>query len=823
MLFLKDHNKTAIIWKDQKISYKNLLQKSSHYASLYEEEKTERTAIFSENRPEWVYAFYSIWRNGSTAVPIDFMSSADEVAYMLNDCQPGIIFCSANTIEVLDEAIKNINYSPRVIIFKEIEASKAELPSPGFPDFEIDKTAIIIYTSGTTGSPKGVMLSFDNIIANIEAVTNPDSLVYTANRNVMVMLPLHHVFPLVGSLIAPLSVGATTAFTASLATQDIIDTLQNNQIAVIIGVPRFYNLLRKGIKEKIDKKAITRGLFKMAEKINSMGFSRKLFKSLHKKFGGHVMFMVAGGAKSDEEVAQDFRTLGFEMLEGFGMTEAAPMICFTRPGRVKIGSAGEKMTTLEVTSKDGEIIAKGRNIMQGYFNRKEETDEVIKDGWLHTGDLGYFDDEGFVHITGRKKEILVLSNGKNINPEEIENKLLVLSELVNDIGVFMKDDTLQAAIFPNYEKIKEQDPVKIADIIRAGVFDTYNHQVSPYKRINKFLVLNEELPKTRLGKIRRHKLLELTGVDTKKKREQIEEPKFEEYLVIKEYLTHQVEGEIHPEAHFEIDLGMDSLDKVSFQTFLQTSFGVETKDDLFERYPNLLKLSNFIKEKKVKMTVSMVEWAEIFKEKVDIQLPKSWVTYNFMKNTFRVFLKLYFRLKGEGTENLPDGPFILAPNHQSYFDGLFVVSFLKNKQMRKTYFYAKEEHLRKRWLKFIANRHNVIIMDINNDLKLSLQKLAEVLRVGRNLIIFPEGTRSLDGTIGTFKKTFAILSRELNIPVVPVSINGAIDALPKGSRFPRPWKKVQVKFHEAVYPGDHTYESLRDEVCNSIKTEMTAI
>jgi long-chain acyl-CoA synthetase len=397
----------------------------------------------------------------------------------------------------------------------------------------------------------------------------------------------------------------------------------------------------------------------------------------------------------------------------------------------------------------------------------------------------------------------------------------VISDLVSDIGVYMKEDTLQAAIFPNYDIIKEKDPAKIADKIRAQVFDAYNQQVSPYKRINTFLVLNEELPKTRLGKIRRHKLSALTGMDTTKKREKVEEPKFEEYHVIKEYLSHQVEGEIHPEAHFEIDLGMDSLDKISFQTFLQTSFGVETKDDLFERYPTLLKLSNFIKEKKVKMSVNMVEWAEIFKEKVDIQLPKSWVTYNFMKNTFRIFLRLYFRLKGEGTENLPDGPFILAPNHQSYFDGLFVVSFLKNKQMRKTYFYAKEKHLRKRWLRFIANRHNVIIMDINKDLKLSLQKLAEVLKIGRNLIIFPEGTRSMDGTIGTFKKTFAILSRELNIPVVPVSINGAIHALPKGSKFPRPWKKINVKFHEAVYPGDHTYESLRDEVCNSIKTEVT--
>ncbi|MCP4149521.1 MAG: AMP-binding protein [bacterium] len=818
-LFLKDHNKTAIIWKDQQISYRTLLDQSHYYSTLYDKDKTNRVAIFSENRPEWAYAFYSGWRSDTTAVPIDFMSTADEVAYILQDCQPEVVFCSLQTLDLLNTAKESVDYSPEVIVFESVVSQEQEAPSPAFPEVDISNTAVIIYTSGTTGTPKGVMLSFDNLLANIESVTEGVEI-YTPDRNVMVMLPLHHVFPLIGSLAAPFFVGATTAFTASLATQDIMDTMQNNRIAIIIGVPRFYSLLRNGIMDKINKKAIARLLFKFAGKINSLSFSRKLFKTLHTKFGGHLLFLVAGGAKTDEAVCRDFMTLGFEMLEGFGMTEAAPMICFTRPGRVKIGSAGEAMTTLEVTSKDGEIIARGRNIMQGYFNRKEETDEVIIDGWLHTGDLGHFDDEGFVHITGRKKEIIVLSNGKNINPEEVENKILGMTDVISDIGVYMKNDSLNAAVFPDFYKLKSKDVSNLADAIRWDVIDKYNQKVSPYKRINKFIIMKEELPKTRLGKIQRHKLAELT-TESSTPRKKTAEPQFEEYLVIKNYLEKQIEMEVYPEAHFEIDLGMDSLDKISFQTFLQATFGVETKDDLFIKYPTLLKLSNYVKDKKVRISVEAVKWAEIFKEKIDVKLPRSWVTYNFLKNASKIFLNLYFRLKGEGPENLPEGPYILASNHQSYFDGLFVASFLKNKQMKKTYFYAKEKHVRNPWVRFIADRHNVIIMDINKDLKLSLQKLAEVLKVGRNLIIFPEGTRSHDGNIGNFKKTFAILSRELNIPVVPVSIQGASDALPRGKKFPRPWKKIKVKFHEAIYPGDHTYESLRDEVYNSIKLELS--
>jgi long-chain acyl-CoA synthetase len=182
---------------------------------------------------------------------------------------------------------------------------------------------------------------------------------------------------------------------------------------------------------------------------------------------------------------------------------------------------------------------------------------------------------------------------------------------------------------------------------------------------------------------------------------------------------------------------------------------------------------------------------------------------------------LYFRLRGEGTDNIPEGPCILAPNHQSFIDGLFVSAFLKNRTMRKTYFYAKEKHVRDRLVRAFAQRHNVIIMDINRDLKQSLQKLAEVLRKGRNIMIFPEGTRTQTGDLGNFKKAFAILSRELNVPVVPVSIKGAFDALPKGSKIPRPWKKIHIKFLEPVYPENHNYDSLTDLVFNKLASEQT--
>lgn len=818
-MFIQSSDKTAIVWKNSAISYNELLTNISDYARLFSSKAVQKVAVLSENRPEWAYAFYASWKNNAIAVPIDFMSAAEEVAYILNDCKPEVLFCSNQTKELTQKALQSVEHPIEILTFEDLHPITALPIERDFIQPQIDKTAVIIYTSGTTGSPKGVMLSYDNLLANTEAVS-VGVKIFTADRNVMVLLPLHHIFPLLGTLVAPLSVGATIAFSPGLTSEAILQTLQNNRIAIVIGVPRLYAVIHKGIMDKINQHFITHALFKLAETMRSRAFSRTIFKTVHQKFGGNIFCLVSGGAKLDETVARDFRTLGFEVLEGFGMTEAAPMITFTRPGRVKIGSAGERISTLDVKSVDGEIVAKGRNIMQGYYNRPEETAEVIKNGWLHTGDLGYFDKKGFIHITGRKKEIIVLSNGKNINPEEIEAKILSMSDMISDIGVFAKDDQLQAAILLDFRKIQEKGVVNLQDTLRSEILDQYNQSVSSYKKIKKFIILKEELPRTRLGKLQRHKLAATAATPDLHEKDKTE-PAYQEYIVIKDYLEKQTEALVSPDDHFEIDLGMDSLDKISFQTFLQSTFGIDTKEDIFIHHPTVEKLSNYIRDTKVKISVEAVKWAEILKEKVDLKLPKSWFTQNLFKNTFKVMLKSYFRLKGEGLNNLPKEPFIIAANHQSFFDGVFVAVFLKDRLMKNTYFYAKEKHVRRRWLKFMANRHNIIVMDINRDLKHSLQKMAEVLRKGRNLIIFPEGTRSKDGSIGQFKKTFAILSREMNVPVIPVSIKGAFEALPRGSFLPRPLKRIQVKFHSPVYPGDHSYDSLIDAVYERILASVS--
>ncbi len=819
-MFLQDHKKTALCWKGQNIQYEELLCKAAEYADLYPQ-GTKRVLLFAENRPEWIYCFYSGWKNRATVVPVDCFSTVEELTYIARDCAPEVFFCSREREAVLRKAAALLDYSPHIFVFEDIAETgpkKSSSPPTALADPPLEETSLIIYTSGTTGDPKGVMLSYENILANVEAVSI-GTPIFSREERVMLLLPLHHIFPLLGSMVAPLSVGASIALCPSLKAEDILNTLQENKITIIIGVPRLYTIICKGIIDKINKKKIARLLFMLAEKAGSKKLSKTLFKTVHNKFGGHLKYLVCGGAALEPDTGKNFTTLGFEILEGYGMTEAAPMITFTRPGQVTIGSAGTAMSCTEIDIRDGEIVASGKNIMQGYLNRPEETAETLIDGWLYTGDLGHIDDKGRLFITGRKKEIIVLPSGKNINPVLIEQKLEKLTDCINEVGVFVKDDILQAVIWPNFFKLREKSVTDIEDHFRWKIIDAYNQTVSPSKKILKFTLIDEELPKTRLSKLRRFQLPELVGNREARKKE-AKHPDFEEYLIIKGFIEKQTTKEIFPDDHLEIDIALDSLDQVSLQAFLQSTFGVDVNEEKLMQHQTVRRLAEFVRDTKEKISVELTNWHEILKEKVDLSLPKTWATANFFKNVSKLFFSLYFKFTGKGQENIPDTPCIIAANHQSFYDALFVASFLNNSFLKKTYFYAKQKHVKNKLLRFLADRNNIIVVDINSGLKESIQKLAEVLKTGRNIIIFPEGTRSKDGNLGDFKKLFAILSKELEVPVVPVTIKGAFEALPTGSLIPRLFCPITVTFQPPIVPQGHTYESLTEQVYQRVEQEL---
>jgi long-chain acyl-CoA synthetase len=817
-MILQSSNMPALRTGEHTITYRNLIGKIHLFSNELRGNKG-RAIIYSENREAWVYAFFATWHYGMIPVPVDFLAVSDDLQYIIGDCNPSVIFCSAGRKRHVDEALEKLDMTLRIIVLDDIESLTVDqMPEEINLDADPEATAVIIYTSGTTGKSKGVMLSYKNLQANIDAVCT-HIRIYKPDDRVLMLLPLHHILPLLGTIIMPFSVGCMVAVCPGMASQDIVRTLNDNKVTIIIGVPRLYATIRKGIMDNIEKSRIAAMLFTIAQKIDSLNFSRFVFKSVHKKFGGGIKYMVCGGAALDTAVARDFRTLGFEILEGYGMSEAAPMISFSHPGKTKIGSAGHLLFCVKAEIRDNEIVVNGPNVMQGYYGKPRETACAIKDGWLYTGDLGHINSKGYIFITGRKKEIMVLSNGKNVNPEEIEAKLESLSPVIREAGVFLDGDRIKAIIVPDMHKV---NALNISDIDRYflhNVHKVYNQSVSPHKMISHISILKSDLPRTRLGKIQRFLLpsLELKKTFSFKISENI---KFQEYRIIKKYIEHEKKQEVQPDFHIIMNIGFDSLDSIGLQAFIETSFGLYIEMEKLISFDNILELCEYVYKNKKCTRIEKINWSQILMEKVQIKLPATWITSNIAVNLSYIFFRCFFRFNGKGTCNIPQEPCIIVANHQSFLDGLFVAAHLKFSQMRKTFFYAKEKHIRNPVLKFLANRHNIIIMDLNHNLKESIQKMAEVLKKNKNLILFPEGTRTKDGTLGDFKKTFAILSRELNVPVVPVSINGAFKAMPKGRIFPTPFRRISVDFLKPVYPENHSYESLADKVRTLIENKL---
>ncbi|MCE1198437.1 MAG: AMP-binding protein [Marinilabiliales bacterium] len=805
--------KKAILSTQGDFTYHQLLQCQQQYAGYFSEKSYSRVAIYSENRVEWFFAFYAALQNRCIAIPIDFMASAEDVAYILDDCQPDLLFISQGMAEAYDKVCVKSQHRPEILVFDELPPTCSGEESAWQGPADKEEVAVIIYTSGTTGSPKGVMLTYTNLLANMNAVIDAD--IFKAESQVLVLLPLHHIFPLAGSLLLPIYVGANAVICPSMQSSDLMKTLSENQISVFLGVPRLYELIYRGLMSKINKSFLARTFLKMVYLTKSRKLGKTLFKKVHKGLGGHMQYMIAGGAALNKEVGTFFHFLGFDILEGFGMTEAAPMITFPRPGRVKIGTTGQAMPNMQVEIRDGEIVAKGPNVMKGYYNRPEDTAEVLKEGWLYTGDLGYLDKDGFLYITGRKKEIIVLPNGKNINPVELEHKLEFYSKAIKEVGIFLHKEMLHAAIVPDLNFLGENNISDLNGYFRDEVIAPFNTELSSYKRIMQFTIVKSDLPRTRLSKLQRFKLEELVSTTGDRKSHK-KAPESAEYLAVKSFIESQVDMDVSPDDHLVFDIAMDSLGKMSLIDFIEQTFGIKIEEEQLLKFPSIAKIAEYIGANKLFHKEQSASWSGNLKDDQPVELPRATFLLKFIVSSVRRFFSFFFRFELRGVENIPEGPCFIAPNHQTKLDAFLVLSCLDRKTLKNTYSYAKKDHVKSRIRQFLAKRTNIIVMDLAKELKESIQKMAEVVKLGKKILIFPEGTRTTSGRLGEFKKTYAILSTELNTPIVPVAISGAYEAMSSGKKKIKTGSRIVVTFLPPVDPNGMTPEELNLHIRNLV-------
>lgn len=821
--FLYDRKKIAVIYENRKISYVDVIKYVNYYSDFLKIDKADRVALMMENRPETIFSFLSVWNKKGIAMSLDAGYTAEQLAYVFNDSKPKYIFVSEKTKKVAEEANNIVGNFVEILDVDNIVLPNDYISPKETLDVDSEEdVAIISYTSGTTGNPKGVMLTFGNIMANIKGV----SAVNLVNENdiILAMLPYHHILPLSFTLILPFYYGVPIVLLGEISSTSLKKALNDHKVSVIIGVPRVWEMLDKAIMAQINKSSLAKFMFKLAQKTNSMALRKIIFSKIHKGFGGNVRLMVSGGAKIDKNILEDFTYLGFRIIQGYGMTETAPIISFNVPGRERPDTVGEVIPDVEVKfASDDEILVKGKNVMKGYYMKEEATKEVFdEDGWFHTGDLGKMDGNHLV-IIGRKKEMIVLSNGKNINPADIETTIIKSTDLIKEIAITEYNDQLLAIIYPDFDEIVAKKIVNIKEAIKWEVIDKYNVNAPNYKKIHDIKIVKEELPKTRLGKIRRFMLKDLLENNSdeqikKEVKKSVEVPVEikEKFDKIAKYINEIHQKEIALDSHIELDLGFDSLDIVEFMNFINSTFSINLNEEEFVEHKTISSIIELINKKAEKGTDKNENLKKIIENDSDVKLPNNAFYAKLLKFIFSPIFKFYFKFKASGKENIKEGAGIIVGNHQSFLDAFMVNNSFTNKELSNNYYIATALHFKSKTMKYFANNGNIILVDVNKNLKNTLQAASKVLKTGKKLIIFPEGARTRDGELQDFKKTFAILAKELNVPIYPFVLKGAYEAFPYNQKFPKK-HDLAVEFLERIEPENKTVEEIVEETRNKIE------
>lgn len=501
--------------------------------------KGEKIALIGENRYEWAVSYLAVINGTGIAVPLDKELPQNEIEMLIaRSGASAVIFSGKYSGQMLklSQKLSNLKHlidmdsaqdRNNLLPFREVLSKGYELIESGnrsFKDAQIDNDSlsVLLFTSGTTDSSKAVMLSHRNISSNLMAMC---SMLYIGEDDIFLsVLPIHHTYECTCGFLCPIYRGAAVAYCEGL--RHIVKNLQESRATVMLGVPLIFEAIYKRIWDQASKKPETARKLKIALKLSNtlrllgINLTKKLFAPIHDNFGGHVRLFISGAAGIDPSVAKGFRDFGIHFVQGYGLTECSPIAALNRDIDFRDNAAGIPLPNLEVRIADpnyegiGEVAVKGPSVMLGYYNNEELTGTVLKDGWFYTGDLGFMDKDKFIYITGRKKNVIITKNGKNIYPEEIES-LLNKSPYILESLVYAKDDAdsgdlvVSAVIVPDTERMKEEFTDKdisddfIQSMIKSEIRSVNGNLVN-YKHIKDFNIRQEEFSKTTTKKIKRY-------------------------------------------------------------------------------------------------------------------------------------------------------------------------------------------------------------------------------------------------------------------------------------------------------------------------------
>jgi long-chain acyl-CoA synthetase len=842
-------HRTAILFREgesvQEYTYGRIYRDSLAVARWLQAQgvkKGDRGVILLENRPEWAICYFGLLLAGAVAVPLDPVSRWDFLDHVFHETQARVIFTfpqaplsqlrEVPSLEKIVVSGEGWEAGEKTVGFTEVLASpQSRKPLPAAHPHDL---ASIIYTSGTTGIPKGVMLTHKNFYANYLGITRVRAL--QPEDNFLSILPLSHSFPFTANLLTPLFSQLQITYLDTLKPDAILKCIKEQQVTIMAVTPQVLQLFYNGIQRQMDKipwpvRHLLLGFLNFSWKMSrflGVNPAQPLLRKFRRALGEQFRFFVSGGAKLPEALAAGFARLGFTVLEGYGLTETAPVVTMNPPAAFRIGSAGRPLEGVEVrilhpdAAGVGEVLIRGDNVMAGYYRHEAATREVLRNGWFHSGDLGYLDRDGYLFIQGRIKEIIVLSSGKNVSVEEV-GQYYLQAPSVKEIFVTAdaKAEKLAAVVVPDLDFFRKIGETDIYGKVKWDL-EVLSQGLESYKRVRDFVLISEELPKTRLGKVKIHEAQRLyqerAGKKYEKKRLAVAEGLSPVGEIVVEVLARQLEdSRISLDDHLELDLGMDSLGLVQLLAALESRFNLKIRDEEFTGIFTVRELISFIEEKNPTAAQEPEEetaaWDTILRTDPPPDLLQrlgingglaAWMATQGLSLVFRLWFKGMFDLQVYGGERLPGQGYVLCPNHTSFLDG-FLIAYAVPVHLRNHLFslgYSRYFDLPV--VRNISKLIRIIPVDSSRNVVAAMQVASYILRNGQVLCIFPEGSRSPTGEVGHFKKGAAILAKELAVKLVPVYIHGSYEAWPTGATLPRS-HPIRV-----VFGRGHSWEELQE-------------
>ncbi len=830
-----------------------------------------RVILMSENRPEWGISFFSIILAGAASVPFDSALTLAEVVNLTRVSGAKAIVLSRRVAERLaneaniaipvdDDVDVMVVWSPahpamqdyfakqglelQVLAYDELLTEPDVSVGAVRPEVKGDTVASLIFTSGTTGTPKGVMLTHKNFTSMASKL----SALFTLYKHdkLLSVLPLHHTFEFSAGFLMPLVHGASIDYLEEVEADSLAKALEDEGITGMVGVPALWQLLERKIYKNVsDAGVLVEKAFDAIVDLNrtlrdklpwDIGTGKAMFFPVHRKLGGRMRLLISGGSALPADTMKTFQGLGFNLYEGYGMTESSPVLTVTRPGEKVIpGSVGRPLPGIDVKIDQpdangiGEVIAKGPNVMAGYFENAEATAQTIVGGWLHTGDLGKFDADGNLFIVGRKKEMILGPSGENVYPDELE-ELYGDTDYIKEVSVVglpseSGGETVAMLVVPDYEENKDKDREQLREAVREHV-KKVTKTLALYKRVKIWHLWDFELPKTSTRKVKRREVIkELQRLERATK----------QGAEVKELAASGASGTswIHDmladvsqkkrgtitSATLLADLGFDSLMFTELAVALEAA-GVEVPDPAeitgLESVADVEKLVSRLgaKQRTEKPKRDRLRREKLARDKADadkldddIDVPKPLVSLGrlALRNGMKALYSRVLETDVYGQGNVPPfGGYIVAANHASHLDTGLVKYALGDQGEAlvalgaKDYFF--DDPVRRM---YFENFTNVVPMERHGSLRESLRLAGDVIRDGYILLIFPEGTRSDTGVMADFKPSLGYLAMTNKCGILPMYLHRTHEAMPKGRYLPKRGERV------ASYVGPYlSYEDV---------------